>query len=103
MFSEVRDLHIVTGDSTGFDPRSLLSTVHAIDLQLLKVEDKPSQFKYTEVYKTILPSFSFGEEKRSILVRIVRTAQINLAKNATIGGLNPFIIFCWCLSPPMPF
>ena len=95
-------MHIVTGDSTGFDPRSLLSTVHAIDLQLLKVEDKPSQFKYTKVYKTILPSFSFGEEKRSILIRI-GAAQFNLAKNATVGGLNPFIIFCQCSSPPMSF
>lgn len=52
-----------------FDPRSIFPIVHAIKLQLLKV-DELSQLKHTEVYKTIPSSVPFGKEKRSILIRI---------------------------------
>ena len=68
---------------------------HAKKLQLQKAEDEPSQLKYTERYKTVLPSVSFGGENNPSSVELV---MLNLENNATIGELNPFTIFCQCLS-----
>ena len=100
VFSKVCNFHLVTGDSPGFDPKSLQSTAHAKNLQLQKAEDEPSQLKYTELYKTVLPSVSFGGENNPSSVELV---MLNLENNATIGESNPFTIFCQCLSRPIAF
>lgn len=71
VFSKGCDFHVVTGDSPAVDPKSLQSTVHAKNLQLQKAEDEPSQLKYTELYKTVLPSVSFGDENNPSSVELV--------------------------------